>query len=122
MRINRAIETVKKERPTLAGEDCFLLWLTTLDGRVQTDIFGLSPKETLKYTAEDIKNDAELLIPSPYDVCYIHYLSAMIDVENGEFERYANDYELFNAAFDDYAKYCQRNALCKSKLFEFRGW
>ncbi len=122
MRICDLINTVRDIRPALLDDSVYLLWISTIDGRVDTDIFDKSPSEAKRYTPEDISCNTELLIPAPFDICYVHYLCAQCDNANGEYDMYANDYALFNAAFSDYEKYCIRNGLGKKKSYRFKNW
>ena len=55
----------------------------------------------LGYKLPENENSVLLLDP-PHDSCYRYYLQAMIDYENGEYNRYANTSQMFNAAWNDF--------------------
>lgn len=79
------------------------------------DIFTLEYQE--RNPSYDIDNDVELLIPEPYDTVYEHYLKAMIDKENEDYEGYQNNMQFFNVEFEEFATwYIQRQPQRKRKI------
>ena len=52
-----------------------------------------------------------LLAPAPYEGLYEAYLSAQIDFHNGEFTRYQNSAQLYNAVFSAFAAWYRREHL-----------
>lgn len=66
------------------------------------------------YNLGEEKNDAEiefdgsefeLLVPPPHDKIYWVYLSALIDFANGEYNKYENTMQMFNAYFGEYLRW-----------------
>lgn len=68
-------------------------WLNQLDGRL-AEIMGVAAP------VSPFPNDANLLMPAPYDHVYELYLCAMIDFANQDFDLYQTDYIMFNSALD----------------------
>lgn len=51
----------------------------------------------------------ETYVGSPHDKLYYLYIIAMMDYANEEYDKYANDYAVYNAALEEFAKWWQRN-------------
>lgn len=102
MEINEAISKASELRPNLLTSDVFLTWLSSLDGRIHTEIFK-SDEVFTPYAQGDENNT--LCIPAPYDDAYIYYLMAMIDFSNADYDKYANDMEMFNTKLEEFSKY-----------------
>lgn len=80
--------------------------LQGLEGEV-AEMFGVDPPE-YTYNASN-PTDLELLMPYPYDDIYRWYLCAQIDLANEETDLYANDLEVFNAAWARAQAWYRRN-------------
>ena len=50
----------------------------------------------------------ELMTPSPYHKVYVYWVLAQIDLANSEYDRYNNDLQLFNAAWQEFANHVSR--------------
>lgn len=50
----------------------------------------------------------ETYVCSPHDKLYYLYIIAMMDFANEEYDKYANDYAVYNAALEEFAKWWQR--------------
>lgn len=50
----------------------------------------------------------ETYVTHPHDRLYYLYVIAMMDFANHEYDKYANDMEVYNAAYDEFAKWWQR--------------
>lgn len=50
----------------------------------------------------------ELLTPTPYQKVYVYWLLAQIDLANGDYDRYNNSLQMFNAAWQEYANHVSR--------------
>ena len=62
-----------------------------------------------------IDEDSMLTAAGPYIDIYIHYLMAMMDKDNEEYDRYNNNMALFNEAYNDYCTWYNRNYMPISK-------
>jgi hypothetical protein len=78
-----------------------ILFLSELDGMIQSDIMLHAPEEIVSYDNEE----QELLLRPPHDKLYVHYLVMMIRNQQQEYEGYQNT----QAAVDE-------------KLKTFRRW
>ena len=50
----------------------------------------------------------ELMTPSPYHKVYVYWGLAQIDLANSEYDRYNNELQLFNAAWQEFANHVSR--------------
>ena len=60
---------------------------------------------------ELLRQDADLLLPEPYDDYYAHYLAAQMDAALGETDRYANEMQMANERQQDFAVWCRHTYL-----------
>lgn len=79
-------------------------WVNEIETRIQKDLLGLSPDDLVIYRYPDDR-DRGLLLDTAHIAVYRHYLAAMIDFANGEYDKYANTMAMFNAAFENFAKW-----------------
>lgn len=55
--------------------------------------------------------DTVLKVPEPFCDLYLHWLSAQMDLYNGEITRFNNSMALFSDRFRAYENFCRRNTL-----------
>lgn len=101
MTIKNVIDRVDSVKPNGFSNADKMEWLAELEGKIQTEIFLLPLDELVKPT----NMTDELLVPYPYDSIYSFYLQAMIDLHNGEYDRYDNTYAVFNEKWKEYVKW-----------------
>lgn len=101
MKTREAIARADALRPNAVVEEQKANWLYELDGRVA--VFMGTPLPEQKWP-----DDAEHLMPWPYDNIYVLYLCAQIDNANLETALYENDITMFNAAWDDATAWWRR--------------
>ena len=113
MTISQAIATAEELKPHGYSYSVLVQWLSEIDGLVKKEILDTHPgasgaAEDFDGYDEDTPGDTALLVPDPYSRLYFFYLSTMIDLNNGETDKYANSSELFNASYEEYAAFCNR--------------
>ena len=59
--------------------------------------------------------DTGLIMPSPYDEAYVHYLQAQVYYANDETDRYNRAITMFNSAVDGFASYWKKTHTPPSK-------
>mgnify|MGYP000355628097 FL=1 len=79
------------------------------DARVQRILDGRL--RNLRQENMRLRQDAELLLPEPYDSYYAHYLAAQMDAALGETDRYANEMQLANENQQEFAAWCRHTYL-----------
>jgi hypothetical protein len=89
------------EKGNVMEEELAVLWLSELDGMIQSDIMLHAPEEIVSYTSKE----DDLLLKPPHDKLYVHYLVMMIRQQQQEYEGYQN-----------------AQAVVDEKLKTFRRW
>lgn len=98
MTVSELIAYVDSVKPNAFSDSDKVLWLNEIEARVQLEVMLRWPGEVIQYALPGDK-DAELLLSPPHTAVYRYWLQAMIDFENGEYEKYQNTSEMFNAAW-----------------------
>lgn len=112
MTIIEAINRVDTIKPNSYGQTEKIRWLSDLDGIIKTEIFDTHEGgEDISYSGytADTALDTELLVPSPYDEVYIHYMEMRIDYTNNEYGKYNNSMVMYNTAYSAFERYYNRN-------------
>ena len=102
MKVSKAIEIVNKIKPNAFPTAAKIRWLNHLEGRIAADVFLLAPAEIEALTLTEDSEDWELLVKAPHDDVYTSWLRAQIDLENGEYNKYQNTMQEFNACMDSF--------------------
>lgn len=104
MTVRQAIEYADAVKPNAFDDATKVRWLNEAEGMVQTKILLLSADAIITY---DPVRDADtvMLARAPHDKLYPTYLEARTDFANGEYEKYQNTMELFNAQFTEFMRW-----------------
>ena len=94
MTVQELLSYIDDIRPNAFTDGQKLIWLNELEARIQREVF-LSG-ELWQYRLPDDRETVLLLDP-PHDAIYRHWMEAMIDYENGEYNKYQNTMQMFNA-------------------------
>lgn len=111
MTIMEAIHRTDAVKPNGYKEIEKIKWLSSLDGLVKTHIIDTHEGgEDISFTEYDENTElsTRLLVHAPYDDIYIRWLEAQIDYANGEYDRYNNSMEMYNAAYSAFERYYNR--------------
>lgn len=106
MTIARIIERVDERKPNAFSEEQKLRWIAELDGRIALDVMlmSITDAESFRYSyPEDMQSQP--LVRFPHEALYEAWLGAMIDLANGEYARYQNSMELFNAQYGAFVRW-----------------
>lgn len=101
MKLKDVISRVDGMKPNAFSNEVKTGWVNELENMVQTEIFLLAPDEMVEYTWEE-NAESELLIRAPYSKLYWIYLCAMIDFTHGEYDKYSQTMQMFNAWLQEY--------------------
>lgn len=99
MTIRELFDYVNSVKPNAFTEADMLVWLNDLEARLQLEVLLRWPGEVARYRLPEDR-ETELLLEPPHTAVYRYWLQAMIDFENGEYGKYQNTMEMFNAAWD----------------------
>ena len=120
MTIIDAINRIDSLKPNGYTQSDKVKWLGGLDGRIHAEVIDLyeGGAEYAEYT-DETPITKELLVKSPYDEVYLYWLEAQIDYWNGEYAKYNNSMDMFNTAYDAFAKHYNRTHKHKTTKFKF---
>ncbi len=89
-----------------------VVWLSRVEAMVKKDVIDAHEgSEHISFQSYDEHTDLKtvLIMPQPYDECYIHYLQAQVYYANEEIDRYNRAMTMFNALFDDFKSHYKKN-------------
>lgn len=108
MTVERLLQEVDALRPNAFTAEQKTAWLNEVEGKIQSEIFLFAPPQVLQYDAVKDRH-AELLAAPPHDQVYRSYLCALIDFGNGEYAKYNNSLQLFNAQYTEFMRWFAKN-------------
>lgn len=101
MKIRELIQKIDRRKLNSYDDEIKLDFINTVEGIVFTKILRA---DFTPYKLSEI-DTKEMFIKEPYDELYIWYVISQIDILQEEFKLSNNHTELFNAAYDKYAKF-----------------
>ena len=122
MKIIEAINRIDSLKHNTYSQNDKVAWLSRLDSMVKRLIIDTHEGgEEVTFTGYDDSTamDTEMLVPAPFDEVYLRWLEAQIDYHNGEYDKYNNAIEMYQAAYDGYANYYNRNNMPKGKAIKY---
>ena len=122
MTIREAIERIDSHKHNIYTQNDKIAWLSRLDSMVKTLIIDAHEGgEAVEFTGYDDSTDlnTEMLVPAPFDEMYLRWLEAQIDYANGEYSKYNNSVEMFNASWTAYQNHYNRTHMPKGKRMTF---
>lgn len=106
MTVSDVIEFVDTVKPNAFPPAVKIRWISQLEGRIASEVFLMAPEEMeqFNYAALDVAEAEKqiLLVNFPYDDIYPAWLKAMVDYENGEYNKYQNTMQQFNERFNSF--------------------
>ena len=104
MVLSDVIRMADEIKPNAFPNEVKVAWLNEAEGMVQTEVMLFAIEDVITYTWPEDQT-TELLVHPPHDKLYWTYLTAMIDFANGEYNKYQNTMQLFNAYFGEYMRW-----------------
>lgn len=104
--ISEIIERVDDTKPNAFTAKTKMAWIGELDGKIAADVMMMNIVEVrqLEYSyPEDLTSQP--LVDFPHDSIYDLWLGAKIDFENGEYTKYQNSMEQFNAHYGNFVRW-----------------
>ena len=97
-------------------------WLSQCDSAIFNEIIATHEGAPANFGGydEDTDLETELLAPAPHDELYRHYLEMQIDLVNMELAKYNNASALYNAAYQGFAAWYNRNHKPRSAVTHFK--
>ena len=108
MTINQAIQALDSGMHNAYSRAEKIAWLDRLDRQVKLflDRYPAAP-EFPGYTP-DTPGEQALLLDSPFDEAYLHYMQGQIHYQNGEFARFNNAISLHSAVMAAFENHYHR--------------
>ncbi|HNW87266.1 MAG TPA: hypothetical protein PLP25_02960 [Candidatus Limiplasma sp.] len=105
MIIRELLTRFQAAKPNAYSQETLVSWISDLDGQISQSVHqGRAGMPTLsKAYSVDTDLNTVLLVPFPFEQIYLFWLSAMVDNQNEEYDRYANEMQLFNSYKNSYA-------------------
>ena len=104
---------VREIRPNEYQDEWALKQVDELTQRIRRELMAgyELPEDGLLQTGYSYLpyEESDLITPSPYHKVYVYWLLVQIDLANSDYDRYNNDLQMFNAAWEEYARYVSRN-------------
>lgn len=105
MTIGKALQLADALSPNALDLELKYHFLSEVEGLIQSEVMLLPPADIIVYDISRHDDNTELLVRPPHDKLYVSYLAAMFDFANGEYSKYANKIELFNAYYREYHRW-----------------
>ena len=115
MKICEAINQVDSLVSNTFEQKQKIQWLSEADGLIHERIiknYQGNDDTFTEYGDED--TEKQLLVPAPHDRLYLHWLEAQMAHYDGDSDRYANAYILFNNAVSTFADSYHRTHMPKN--------
>ena len=122
MTIIEAINTIDNLKHNTYSQHDKVAWLSRLDSMIKRLIIDTHEGgDETAFTGYDADGElnVEMLVPAPFDEVYLRWLEAQIDYANGEYDKYNNSILMYQAAYDGYANYYNRNHMPKGSKVKF---
>ena len=122
MKIIEAISKVDDLKHNTYSQKDKIGWLSRLDSMAKRLIIDTHEGwEAIRFTGyhEDTDLDTEMLLPEPFDDAYLRYLEAQIDYANGEYDKYNNSIDAFNALWSAYKNHYNRTHMPLGERMKF---
>lgn len=121
MTISEAISRIDDLKSNTYSREEKIRWLSAVDAMVSGQILAACQEGvTFEGYTPAAPDTAALLVPEPYDDLYLHWLSAQMDLYNGEYTRFNNSMALFQARFRDYENCYRREHMPLGKTMKYR--
>ena len=122
MKIIEAIDQIDSLKHNTYSRRDKILWLSRLDSMVKRLIIDThegGEDVVFEGYTDTTDPETELLVPAPFDEIYLRWLEAQIDYANGEYGKYNNSILMYQASYDGYANYYNRNHMPKGKTIKY---
>lgn len=124
MTLGEAIDKLDTLKPNSYTPSEKIRWLSALDGIILRDVIltheGYEPFEGMDTDYnDDTPLETELLVPSPYEDIYLHWLESKVDFYNAEYVRYNNSITRYNDCFTNFSNNYNRNHMPLGTKFKY---
>lgn len=121
MILRNLLDYVDDIKPNAFTNETKTAWVNEVEGMVQTEVMLLAIEDVVTYTYAEHAN-TELFAKPPHDKIYGAYLCAMIDFANGEYNKYSNTMQMFNAYYGEYMRWYAQRYRPADEVAVFKGY
>jgi hypothetical protein len=115
-----AINRIDALKPNRFEQSEKIKWLNSLDKRIMEDIILTHEgKRSFEEYTDETPLTTVLIAEAPHDDLYLHWLGAQIDYWMGEYSKYNNAIEMFNATYKDFERSYNRKHKPNGNKFKF---
>lgn len=107
MTVNEVLAKVKDGKPNAYSDESLNDMINDCEAMMQRELMLTAPDEIIQYAWPDDR-DNELILPRPYDMVYVYYVTMMIEFRQEEYEAYNNTKLMFEAQYQDAKGYYNR--------------
>lgn len=97
-----------------ASDEMKIRWLSEIDHIIYNDVILTHHADVRSYDGHN-GGEEKLYAVAPYDVLYVYWLMAKIDLASSELNKYNNSLSLFKEAFKDYKAWYNRTHMPVAK-------
>lgn len=122
MTILEAISRVDSLRHNTFTQAEKIGWLAQVDGQIARELVQThEPAQTESFRCYDGQTpmDQQLLVPTPYDELYLHYLCAQMDYYHAEYDRYNRSMGMYQAVLSAFTNFYNRTHRPKGQQFRY---
>lgn len=116
MTIIEAINRLDAAKPNAYTQSEKIAWLSELDGLIKNNIIDTHEGDeevVFEGYTDDTPLDVELLVGSPYENIYVHWLESKIDYTNGEYVKYNNSITRYNDMYQAFSNHYNKTHMPK---------
>lgn len=124
MKIMEAIFSIDSLKHNTYSRKEKVEWLSRLDSMVKRLIIDThegGDEVVFNGYNDNTDMETELLVPPPFDEIYLRWLEAQIDYANGEYDKYNNAILMYQASYDGYSNYYNRNHMPIGRKMNYFG-
>lgn len=97
MKVKDVIAWADEVKPNAFSAETKRKWMGGLEGSIALEVFLMDRAEAEQLSRAAEQPETELLVSAPYDDLYELWLEAKIDQANGEYDKYQNSMQIYNA-------------------------
>lgn len=111
MTILEAIRRVDALQHNTFSQEEKVEWLAQVDALISEELIRTheDPEgKTFRVYDEQTPLDQQLLVPPPFEELYLHYIQAMMDYHNAEYDRYNRSMGMYQATLSAFTNFYNR--------------
>lgn len=121
MTLNEAISRMDDLKANAYTREEKIGWLSMADAMVASLIENQFPgAQPFPGYGASTPMGTVLKVPEPFSDLYFHWMSAQMDLYNGEYTRFNNSMALFSEQFRGYENFCRRRQLPQGRKLKFK--